>query len=198
MPIGIVVDASDPLRPTVKLRGDATAQPTTNYVHDYVPTENDQVRVVFEGGLRIITNAMPASQWRTSAPSPVFASGVTVGDGTIDSIQWLLYRRAGTLRMDYRGRFLLGSASAVTGAVTLTIPAGLVLPSGTVQHRAEVSLFDATDQAQVAWWSANAASPTVVSLRVAPSGQLDASTPFVWAAGDVIRWDISGLEVEAA
>lgn len=192
---GTVDDASNPDLPLVSLDPDGVAWETINMLPGYAPTVGDRVTVLIGGG-RVLVGAT-ARGWRTDAPDPVFDSGVTVGNGTIDDLEWLIYREAGVMMMRYRGRLLLGSETAITGTVGLTIPGGFVLPAGKVQHGGgDVTYYDASDRSQAGWWAANAdADPTVVSLRITPGGTLDANEPFTWEATDVIRWDIKGLEI---
>jgi hypothetical protein len=56
--------------------------------------------------------------------TPAFASGVTVGNGT-----WVAAYAIVNEILFWQGTFTLGSTSAITGAVTITLPASKTFPS---------------------------------------------------------------------
>jgi hypothetical protein len=76
-------------------------------------TETDTDRVLYYDGTGWIILAEPDQSW-----APTFAAGVTVGNGSWSFSSY--HRNDGWL--DYRGRFVLGSTSAITADVRLNLP----------------------------------------------------------------------------
>jgi hypothetical protein len=128
--------------------------------------------------------------------SPVFPAGVTLGNGSTEGEYW----REGQFMVGY-ARLQLGTTSAITGSVTLQVPAGksidtnVVLTSaGTTATLGECQLVDsgtASHGGQVGYLN----STTLLLNTYQVSGtdvvksSLSATIPFTWsgASGDFIH-----------
>lgn len=125
--------------------------------------------------------------WTSYTPSlPV---GVTVGNGTFSGGRWAIL--GGTLHME--GRFTLGSTSAITGTVRLALAAGTSSRStgdpliGNVQlvHAGAAVYGRAAIQS-----NGVALSYDSVANAQVQQASLSSSTPFTWASGDYLDWDV--------
>jgi hypothetical protein len=127
------------------------------------------------------------------AYTPSFASGVTVGDGVATGAYCLVN---GFVHV--YGFFTLGSTSAITGGVNPNLPVtvnsgqaanGMIY--GTAQFR------DVSTAAQYPGVVTFAGNQTACALRLQflnpiylAQTAVSSSTPFTWAVGDVITWNL--------
>lgn len=124
-----------------------------------------------------------SSAWEGWITTPSFSAGVTEGDGTFDVV--CRYER-GSLRI--RGQFTLGSTSAVTGVPQFDISAYL---TSTATHFSG-GMAAVRDTSAARWYTASSivgigGDDIVIQTDGAP---IDSTTPFTWASGDFICWDI--------
>jgi len=124
-----------------------------------------------------------SSVWEGWLTTPSFSAGVTEGDGTFDVV--CRYER-GSLRI--RGQFTLGSTSAVTGVPQFDISAYL---TSTATHFSG-GMAAVRDTSAARWYTAS----SIVGIGgddiviQTDGATIDGSTPFTWASGDFICWDI--------
>ena len=123
--------------------------------------------------------------WTTYTPT--FAGGVTVGNGT-----WVAAYAIVNEILFWQGTFTLGSTSAITGAVTITLPDSKTFPSpdngeiiGTVRMNPAGSVF---------YGGVREASTTTVSIFVFNASStylsgtgLSAGVPATWATGNQMQ-----------
>jgi hypothetical protein len=99
----------------------SATRPTGGSLYEgVIITETDTDRVLYYDGTGWIILSEPDQSW-----TPTFAAGVTVGNG---SWSFSTYHRCDGW-LDFRGRFVLGSTSAITADVRLNLP---IAASGTV------------------------------------------------------------------
>ena len=113
--------------------------------------------------------------------TPTFASGVTVGNGT-----WVAAYAIVNKILFWQGTFTLGSTSAITGAVTINVPASKTFPSpdnGEILGNVRFTAGGVTNYGGV-----REASTTTVSVFVYNSSTtyltgtgLSATVPATWA-----------------
>lgn len=115
--------------------------------------------------------------------SPSFSSGVTEGDGSFDVVY--RYERGS---MHIRGQFTLGSTSAITGVPQFDVSSYL---DSTATHFSG-GMAAVRDTSASRWYNGSAivgiGGDTIVVQT--DGGVIDSSTPFSWASGDFICWDI--------
>ena len=125
--------------------------------------------------------------WVDYSGSQTF-SGLTVGNGTLVS-----YYTAVNNVIYMRGRLILGSTSAVTGPVDITIPitnAATTLQDWTGQNR----FFDQSTNAYYSGVPVSIGTTTyrltrlVVSGSEIVNGDLSSGSPFTWTTGDEMHW----------
>jgi hypothetical protein len=118
--------------------------------------------------------------------TPTFASGVTVGNGT-----WVAAYAIVNEILFWQGTFTLGSTSAITGAVTMNLPASKTFPSpnngeliGNVRFVAGATNYGAVREG----------STTTVGIFVYNSSTtylsgtgLSATVPSTWTTGNQIQ-----------
>jgi len=130
-----------------------------------------------------------------TAFTPTFAN-LTVGNGTSSA----RFSRVNNV-VNYYGYFILGSTSAVTGAVNITLPvtanaiyAGINgIPMGDLQ------MFDTSASTWFKGELFSISSATVTRTRIwtVSGGNIvnnsspSATTPFTWATGDQFLWNIT-------
>jgi hypothetical protein len=122
----------------------------------------------------------PVTTW-----APAFASGVTVGNGTWASAWY--HRTDGFCRI--HGEFVLGTTTAVTGAVSLNLP---VAAAQLAFDELAVTFFDASAGTTSSGTTGN--SPTAPALYAQDIAgtfpvltNLAVGVPFTWATGDQIH-----------
>ena len=124
--------------------------------------------------------------------SMTYPGGLTVGNG-VTTTQFCRVNNF----VHFFGRFVLGSTSAITGAVRLALPLNcdaMLTPepssfgfvycrdvSTGVNYPADAITGGANNQLYVSSW---AAGGTYVQR-----GNLSATVPFTWATGDIISWN---------
>ena len=122
--------------------------------------------------------------WTTYTPT--FAGGVTVGNGT-----WVAAYAIVNEILFWQGTFTLGSTSAITGAVTMDLPASKTFPSpnngeliGSVRYVSGTTNYGAVREN----------STTTVGIFVYNSSTtylsgtgLSATVPATWATGNQIQ-----------
>ena len=122
-----------------------------------------------------------------SATTDTEWTNLTPGNGTtVSDIQ-----NVGLKQLRYKGQITFGSTTAITGAVTLTIPASLTgagtgcigqaiyNDNGTRLYVGNVSVTPS--DTEIAF----------VHSESGGSGLLSSTAPFTWTTGDVLRWDIT-------
>ena len=124
--------------------------------------------------------------WTTYTPA--FASGVTVGNGT-----WVAAYAIVNEILFWQGTFTLGSTSAITGAVTITLPASKTFPSpdnGELIGNVRFLLAGGSTN----YGAAREASTTTVRIFAFNSSTtylsgtgLSATVPATWATGNQIQ-----------
>lgn len=120
-----------------------------------------------------------------AAEELAFSSGVTEGDGTWQATQRYEF---GGLRI--RGQFTLGSTSAVTSAPQIELD--YALGSGNYNINLGQAVLRDTSAAQ--WYSASAIvgiGSHVCLIQATGGSNIDSTTPFTWASGDLILFDIT-------
>lgn len=132
-------------------------------------------------------DAVDVSPWTAYTPS--WASGVTVGNGVYAGCQ---FRYVGG-SIEAEGQFTLGSTSAITGAVTQTVPDSKTLAASLFAPLGQASFVE-IGNAEF-WGAVTVSTSTAVSLRPGSSAfttvtASDASStaPFTWGTGDIIIW----------
>jgi hypothetical protein len=123
--------------------------------------------------------------WTTYTPA--FASGVTVGNGT-----WVAAYAIVNEILFWQGTFTLGSTSAITGAVTMTLPASKTFPSpdnGELIGNVRFTAGGSTNYGGV-----REGSTTTVSIFVFNASStylsgtgLSATVPATWTTGNQIQ-----------
>ena len=130
-----------------------------------------------------------------SAFTPTFAN-LTVGNGTSSA----RYSRVNNV-VNYYGYFVLGSTSAVTGAVNITLPvtanaiyAGINgIPMGDLEmfdtsastwYKGEVFSIGSTTVTRTRIW-------TIAGSNVVNNSSPNATAPMTWATGDQFLWNIT-------
>jgi len=129
-----------------------------------------------------LTPKLWASSWQSF--SPAFASGVTVGDGTLTGA----YIQIGKT-VHFRVRFVLGSTSAITGAIIFTLPVA-VASYGSPTLIGFVNLIDASP---VNAYQGNVNNSGVIKVldtsgAYAFGANLSSTVPFTWASTDIITF----------
>lgn len=142
--------------------------------------ETDTNRVLYHDGTNWIVLAEPDQTW-----SPSFNSGVTVGNGVWSDA--VTHRSDGW--MDFGGTFTLGTTSAITGDIVLTLPTTLV--NARDAGRVDVK-FRRSGSTYVPGWVAYN-STTLIRLRATDVSSTygsavacSAAIPFAWGTGDEI------------
>lgn len=143
--------------------------------------ETDTGRELTYDGTGWIIMAEPAQSF-----TPSF-SNTTPGNGTRSGS----YHRSDGW-VDFTASFVLGSTSAVSGSVGLTLP---IAGTGLVSDQLRVALTDTSaGQIYQGRVNANNTAPTLYHALVSGSlvglTTLSATAPFTWAAGDAI--EVSG------
>lgn len=148
--------------------------------------ETDTLRLLRHDGTGFVIMAEPVQSW-----VPTFAAGMTVGNGSWSFNRY--HRNDGYV--DFRGRFVFGSTSSITGDVRLNLPiASLdVLAPGQFSF----GFYRPSTGAQLPGIVGTDGTTGSVFLRAvdasgtyATSVQLSNTVPFAWASGDLL--DISG------
>ena len=126
--------------------------------------------------------------------SPSWSAGVTVGDGTWDAVRRF---EGGSLHL--RVQFTLGSTSAVTGAPRFDLSGSVLSDVATHISHGFASLRD-TSAAQ--WYPATAIVGIGfddVLIQATGGSNINSTTPFTWAAGDLILFDlvVTGPDTDA-
>lgn len=130
-----------------------------------------------------------------TAFTPTFAN-LTVGNGTSSA----RFSRVNNV-VDYYGYFILGSTSSVTGAINLTLPVTGNAIYGTINGipMGDLEMFDTS---AATWFKGelfSISSTTVTRTRiwttsgtnVINNSSPSATTPFTWATGDQLLWNIT-------
>jgi len=123
--------------------------------------------------------------WTTYTPA--FSAGVTVGNGTWDAAYNIVNKI-----LFFQGKFTLGSTSAITGSVGLTIP-----DSRTISDNSEIlgncRLFSGSGSPNVFYGAVQESSSTSVSLVVYNSSttylsgsNLSATIPATWVTANTL------------
>jgi hypothetical protein len=116
-------------------------------------------------------------------------TNVTVGDGVISGS----YCRVNGF-VHYYGSFTLGSTSAVTGTVSFTLPVNLNSDMnirstyGTFQYLDGSSRYNGQSQRNTD--SSLNMCVDLTSGTYAQSSLVGSTTPFTWAVGDVMTWNL--------
>lgn len=121
----------------------------------------------------------PWTDWTSSIS---FSSGVTEGDGTWDAVRRY---EGGTLHI--RAQFTLGSTSSVSSAPQIDMTSDL--GSGATHVSAGHAFFRDTSASR--WYDGGAINGigSFVILLQGTDGNIDSTTPFTWASGDLIVAD---------
>lgn len=122
-----------------------------------------------------------SAPWTAVTPA---LTGVTIGNGTVAGRQRKLGRTVHT-----RGRFVLGSTSAVTGFPQITLPYPTVAVTAQDPLGTALLVDSSAGQRQPAvvyLWSASSARISGVS-----GAPIAATVPFTWAEGDSIGWNLT-------
>lgn len=119
--------------------------------------------------------------WQSYAPT---FTNLTLGASTVTGN----YMEAGKL-VHARGSITLGTGFAITGTVQVSLP---VTGNGPIVPLGQAGLRDVSAGAY-RWWSAVANAANATSFFVAdPSDtRVNATTPWTWAVGDVITWQLA-------
>ena len=133
-----------------------------------------------------------AGSWVNYAGSQTFGAGLTVGNGTLASA----YARVNDV-VFMRGYFVLGSTSAVTGNIDISVPFTPV--AAIIQEWPGHARF--WDQSANVFYGGTPVSisstlyrltymrtVTVGSFELVRNGDCSASAPFSWATGDGFFW----------
>jgi hypothetical protein len=117
-----------------------------------------------------------------TAYTPTFA-GTTLGTGSVVGA----YQRVGRT-IFFRAWFALGSGSAVTGPVTVTLP--VTARDLAARVAAAFVVYEDGNGGNYAGWSRISSAETVMELYVIGTAgigtNLSATSPFTWASGDII------------
>lgn len=186
-----------------KLMGQAVPRFSTEAARDSAITSPDeyQMSAADDGGLQVYqSSSIDTAQWVTlwspwdDFGSPSWASGVTAGDGTWDAVRrW----EGGSLHI--RVQFELGSTSSVSGPPRFDLSGG-VLSGGATHISHGFASFRDTGSSQ--WYPATAIvgiGSTSVLLQASGGDNVDSTTPFTWASGDLILFDlvVTGPDTDA-
>jgi len=123
------------------------------------------------------------SAW-TDVPSQTWTN-LTKGNGT-ESAE---YRYVGS-ELRYRGVFVLGSTSAVTGAVSLLIPNSETSRATGGGSIGSAYLVDDSASKPYSGITIVSANDTQITFVGSDDNTVGTSTPFVFGTGDTIRWDL--------
>ena len=138
------------------------------------------------GQILTATDLNDIATWTDYTPS--FAGGVTVGNGT-----WAAGYAIVNKILFFQGTFTLGSTSAITGSVTLTVPDSrtLFLPNQKIVGDA---YFRVGSVPYDYYGPVIQTSTTVVTINVYETSgtyldrrALAAAVPITWRAGDLIK-----------
>ena len=125
----------------------------------------------------------------TETWTPNFTAGVTVGNGTLSGT----YQRVNDFVI-VQGSFTLGSTSAVTGDITVTVP----ITASSLWDLANSTVVQFRDASLANYWRGcgyPSGSNTVRIRALIRDGSnyvyaraIGTMTPFTWAANDRIEW----------
>ena len=129
-----------------------------------------------------------------TAYTPTFAN-LTVGNGTSSA----MFSRVNNV-VNYFGYFTLGSTSAVTGSVNITLPVTADAVYGTINGipMGDMNIFDTSASAWFKGDLFSIGSTTVARCRlwttsgtaVVTNTNIGATAPMTWATGDQLFWNI--------
>jgi hypothetical protein len=134
-------------------------------------------------GLKWVAPSVPSYNWTTWSPS---TTGITTGNGTMTS----RYVQIGkTVIAQFK--FVLGTTSAITGGVEVTLPVtaantnytatGMLIDGGASYYATNIVPLSTTRL----WILASFASPYVFGLN------LNSTTPYTWASTDSIQFSVT-------
>lgn len=126
----------------------------------------------------------------TETWTPTFTSGVTVGNGTLSGT----YQRVNDFVI-VQGSFVLGSTSAVTGDITVSVP----ISASSLWDLSNSTVVQFRDASAATYWRGcgyPSGSNTVrIRALLRDTGanyvyarQLTATAPFTWTTNDRIEW----------
>lgn len=127
------------------------------------------------------SNSAPAmNDTKTATPS---WTNVTVGNSSINTIS---YRQSGD-KMEGEATFALGSTSAFTGEIDLTIPNGLTIDTTKIEVNAIVGVANGYNGAAFISGDVQIISSTKLRAVGAGFSAWNATQPFTWASGNIYR-----------
>jgi hypothetical protein len=143
----------------------------------------DQDRYDFYSG-SLWRSALPMGAWTSFTPT---WANLTVGNGIYNTSQYYLSGKSVTVAVDFQ----LGSTSAVTGNIGITLPSGLARANVFGTGLAQVLLTDASVTTYFGIVQPNTISAQSWSIRGASGSPLALSStsstaPFTWTTGDRI------------
>jgi hypothetical protein len=126
----------------------------------------------------------------TETWTPTFQTGVTVGNGTLSGY----YQRVNDFVIA-QGEFVLGSTSAITGDVRVTVP----IAAADLYELSVSTTVQFIDASSATYWAGSGRAYGVSAVRLRAllrdtsanyvyARQISSTTPFTWATGDRIHW----------
>lgn len=119
--------------------------------------------------------------WQSYAPT---FTNLTLGTSTVTGN----YMQAGKLVLA-RGSITLGTGFAITGTVQASLPVAAIATAVPV---GSAGLFD-TSATDYRWWNAvvTPGGTATVIFSDPANARVNATVPWTWAVGDVIRWQVA-------
>ena len=130
------------------------------------------------------------------AYTPTFAAGLTVGNGTSNA----RFTRVNNV-VNYYGHFILGTTSAVTGAIRIDLPVTANSLYATIngQPMGDITFYDASTGTWVKGETISIGSTTTSLTRLLVANgtfltnmsETTSTNPFIWTTSDQILWNIT-------
>jgi hypothetical protein len=127
-----------------------------------------------------------------TAYTPTFVSGVTVGNGVFTA----QYGRVNDF-VHYYGKFVFGSTSAITGAVTLSLPIAVSTGFVSTNVFGNTILQDVSSGVLYNGVARGATLSTTVALKCfaaystyAFEASISSTVPMTWASPDIMFWNL--------